>query len=468
MTALLTLITGMALGSWKKLSASTDGNFDAAMLPHTRANFDGGTTWASDAAVASPTMAGINAATGDNVWSFSKAAIRSSDGQLYVWGGGHTNGGDASIFGFSAENAAASLNSAGPGGSWSLAVPGARYLDQFTTAKPAWSFQGAGTAPTGANQSYWATDNKDAVHMPIASHTYGLSCFIPGSNKFALSGSFGFDANANTRMGGAWVFDDQNTGVNDGMIGPIHYLGGGASSPFAIDSLNGYAQGTTTGPAVVAWNDLDGLPYTFGANQANGLGRLWKITNPLNPATVAINDIGLESTDNGQDGTAVDAVILPDPVNGNTKRAFFVHANDTGNGTFVLWTDIGGTPGYNRQTYSTVFPTVAAASSRGWCYDSSRNIIIFSVGDQHIYKATPSATLTAWTIAELTSNPTGDLPVNPSGGLLPRLQYIPSADCYILAQRGSVWAYKPADWVNPAGGGSSGNQSNWWRRRRRI
>lgn len=452
MTALRTLLTGMAADSWKKLSASTDGNFDAAMLAHTRANFDAGTTWASDAAVASASMAGINNATGDNVWAFSKAAIRSTDGQLYIWGGGHTDSGDGSIFGFSVDSAATSLNSSGPGGSWTLAVPGARFLDQFTQSKPAWSFQGAGTAPTGTNQAYWAADNKDGVHMPISSHTYGLSCFDPVSGKFALSGWFGYAGVGDTNMGAAWAFDDQNTGVNDGMIGPIHFVGGGVSSPFAHDPLAGYAQLTTTGPACIAWNDLDGLPYTFGANVNNGLGRLWKITNPFNPSTVAINDIGNENTDNGQDGFTNDAVIIPDPVNGSTKRAFFMHINDTTNGTFVLWTDIGGTPAYSRNTYSTTFPTVASASSRGWTYDTSRSLILFSPGNQHIYKVTPSATLSAWTITEFTVSPTGDLPtINAGSGLsLSRLQYIPSQDCFILAQRGSVWVYKPTGWSPPA------------------
>jgi len=54
-------------------------------------------------------------------------------------------------------------------------------------------------------------------------------------------------------------------------------------------------------------------------------------------------------------------------------------------------------------------------------------------------------------MAEMTSSPTADLPtINPGTGLsLSRLEYIPSVDGYILAQAGSVWIYKPADWTHP-------------------
>lgn len=452
MTQLRTLLTGMPADSWKQLSSGTDGGFGTVALAATRANFDGGTTWANDAAVATNAMAGIGVPSAGTNWPFCKAAIRPSDGQIYFWGGGHAQTGDSSIYGFDLQAAAENINGGGGGGSWVLKVPSAQYLDQFTQSKPAWSFQGAGTAPTGTNQAYWATTNKNGVQMPIASHTYGLSDFVPGSNIFTMSGGFGFSQDASTNMGGAWYFDDLNTGTNGGMTGPLHYTGGGVSSPFAADSVNGYAQTTITGPACVAWNDLDRLPYTFGRNLNNSLGRLWKITNPLNPATIAINDIANESTDNGQDGTTNDAVIIPDPVNGSSKRAFFMHINDTTNGTFVLWTDIGGTPAYNRQTYSTTFPTVAACSSRGWCYDSSRNNLVFAPGNQHLYKVTPSATLTTWTISEFTVSPTGNVPAIPSGSgqSLSRLQYIPAHDCFVLVEFQQVFIYKPTGWNPPA------------------
>lgn len=451
----------MAANSWKRLSLAGEETSMANALPRTKANFDfSGTTWANDAAVAANPLAGVGAANSTpNEWAFSAAAISELDGKCTFLGGGHTNSGDGSIYTFDTQAAAANINGSGSGIAWALIQPSAQYLDAFTNTRPSAGASPVGhvqTAPstsTGANQNYWTMPNKSGAAMPVCTHTYHLSKYLPGTRKVIFSGRGGFDTNAATQTNACMLFDD-STGS---MTGPL------TATSLDINGVTsyGYAQVANGGgdPGAVAVNDVDGLPYTFG----NDFGAvLFKWTSPTN-SSLALVYTGAQDGAHNMPGFN-DAIIIPDP-NNSAQRIMFQHLSpDTGTQTdanFCVVTGLnsGGTPVFHEQTYSGSTPTTAGSLLLHYAYDASRGIIWMTDG-ANLYKITPNTSLTGWTISAAIASSTGDTPPASTSDKLASLQYVPSEDCLIHVYQAGVRVYKPTGWSPPAGTGSLKRNSN--------
>ncbi|MBI5430579.1 MAG: hypothetical protein HY938_09000 [Nitrosomonadales bacterium] len=393
-----------------------------ALLPRTRANFDGnGTgangTWANDAAVAQPPMIGVGGAQG--VWAYSSAAINPLTGDVIIQGGGHANSGDSSLYGLNL--------TAGPGVAWSLKVPSARYISALEP-KPAWSYQKpsnslvtttatgtsgtntitvalatgiangmyvtasgggipAGTtgtisgttvtlsnnltatlssAPVSFSKGYWATTNKDGVAMPIAVHTYSSNIFGGNSDVFYLSGQFGFDAASSTGMGAAFAYKPSMGPGSAGMTGPL-FVAATTASPFNYATTAGYVQPSSTGNTIgtVCANSHDGNLYTYGSVNGQNKGLLLQIQNASTSPTFVYKGV---SNMGGILGFHSNCVIFKDPVNGAGRMSYFMHDGST-NANYGIWDDIESTPpahptlgNYNSLTYANGFPIAPPAS----------------------------------------------------------------------------------------------------------
>lgn len=461
-TALRTLLTVMASNSFKRLSLASEETAMANALPRTKANFDfSGSTWVSDISTPNPgsaTMGGVGAANNTvEQWAFSGAAISELDGKVVFFGSGHTDGGDGSIYGpFDPQLAAANINLGGSGIPWPLAQPSCRYIDAWNgsamTPRPnvATSPQGAQqvapTTPTGFHQAYWTMPNNNGIAMPVCSHSYHSLKYLPGTRKVLLSGSFGFDGNATSRMNSGWVFSDDTGAVSGPLIA--------SSLPAGADQVAGYLQSDGGNPMALAVNDLDGLPYVSGNPGGNGW-RIYSWTNPTVNSTLTLNQI--VSSVSIASNLLADAVIVPDPAN-PSQRIWFQHQSQSAQNDahFYAITGLnGGTPTINSVAYGSGVVTTHGAQFCHYAYDTKRKVIWMTDGD-HLFQITPSAAgLASWAIAQVTGF-TGDVPpapatINPTtpGSVIPSLQYLASEDCLIHVMVAGVRVYKPAGWSPP-------------------
>ena len=472
------IYTNMAVKQWKLWTSGTSGGFASAVLPGTRANYDGNGlgpngTWLSDAAVAANPMAGVGPG---GVWAYSSPAINSSNGDVIIQGGGHADSGDSSLYGLNLLS--------GPGVSWPLKVPSARYISA-AEPKPAWSYQapprdlvsttGSGTSgtktivvasatgissgmrvyasgsgiPTGTTVTisgttvtlsnnltatlnnapvsfaigYWATTNKDGAKMPISAHSYWGNIF--GANDILyLSGYGGFESSGGyAHMGAAFAYSP-----SAGMIGPL-YVAGTTASPYNHPNKFGYAQPNNGGTiATVCANKHDGNLYTYGAQNGTANGLLLQILNAATNPTFIYK--GNETLVGGGGGFYTNCVILKDPVNGAGFMSYFVHLSGT---QYGLWDDIESTPltatspgKFNRLTYTNGF---ISPSSPYLSFDYNTDLNLLAVTDGvDIWEASfigSTRALSTWT--KITTGATGDVPMpvpsNLAAYYFPRLSY---------------------------------------------
>ena len=431
-------------GCWIKLTGSDFGSFDSVALARTCANFDGAATvggtpctgrgpspWSSDSAVNQGGMSGIGLTR--SYWEYTSGDIRESDGLTCVWGSGHTNGGDSSIYCFSIRDAAAAMNAGEKEGKWTLRVPSARFVSA-AAGKPEWSNQGFGTEP--GRPYYWATTNRDGVKMPIGCHSYKLTQFIPGDNKLSLNGLFCFSDNASMSMGSAYFYDD-TLNSNDGMVGPVTIPFGTHNSGTAF----GLVQLFNSFGVNLGFSSIDHNAYSIGFDKGAGHYVLYRISGYMSQSSIAISEVGsCERTGNFNQ----DALVIPDPVNGAGHEAYF---QDLGvNAGFLIFLDITNSPaiGCQYSRYAS-YPSYKLPESSGYTWDSKRKVIAFCTGDKHIYNIIPNSDLDKWRGSEPNTDYSGDFPAfSPDGPAnFVRLKYLPHEDLYAMLNHGDLYLMVP-------------------------
>ena len=480
--AMAQYICGMAVNQWKLWTTGSDGGFGSALLPRTRANFDGnGTgangTFATDAAVAANPMTGVGGAAG--IWAYSSPAINTYNGDVLMRGGGHTNGGDGSIYGLNLF--------AGPGASWALKVSSERYIPA-SEPKPAWSHSRAplksgsaiasgtsgastitttaivavlangnyiyagvgGGIPTGTkvisgagtinlvlskpliadltdatvtwSDGYWAVENKNGVKLPTAVHAYYGNVFGANSDVLYLSSPNGFYSVAGSNTMGDTYAYQPSLGTNDGIIGPFYISASLTVSPFNSDSSYSYAQPNAFGLAgPICSNDLDGKIYTYGKNNTMGNTYLWRVENALTaPSYSVVAQASTNSYDVSTDVT--NCVIFPDPIKGSNKRAFFAKAVNGGTNRYVLFDDITGTSTFHGMTWPNGFPTTLSYK-RSFAWNKDLNVMAMTDGvDIWEFSFDLSGVASAFT--QINAGATGDIPTSSTDDYhYPRLEY---------------------------------------------
>lgn len=425
------LVNSMAHGAWKKISGPSCGSFSSAQPTINRANYDAGSTWASDAAVANAPPAGVGGLYGCNgsaeIFAFSKPVLSIADKFIYMFGGGHTDSGLADFFKFDIRAAANSLS-----GVWGLLAPGARYLDADTNSRPAGSAQTLDTWPTSGscpgspapNCLYWAATNINGDLMPVACHSYDLNLalnnhiFVPGcifTFPNANGGSIGSIFGTNTLTGRTSILA-QNSNTLDGFV-PNHQNNANVAYDAAnnivwvvhADSVDNYVVAKWTSPnSSPSFTDRYVVDST---NVPTDLRLVGPFSDPQNAGDIAL-------------------------FQASSSTAFELINAIPSNGT-------GGSPVACKGSFSSALsPNGAANEAPGWTYDTTRNFVAYSMGDQHIYKITPSALGCGanWMQTEFTSSPTGDLPAE-TGNYI-KLDYWPAYDIYVLSDS-QIWLYRP-------------------------
>lgn len=458
MSALQTLAEGMAENSYLLVSAPGEETTMANAQPRTLIEYDGkatdGTgTWTSDNAVAQDIMAGVGLNTTRAMWAFSGAGI-AYDGYCFSFGGGHAASGQGGFYEFDAELAAANINGGGTGIAWNLKVPSGRWLDQFTEPEPAWSSQPpASPQPTGPNQEYYVTTNKQGRNMPAVGHSYHGLKAIPGTRTFLLSNFGVYSSNGQPAIGKPWAYDAET----DTIIGPLTPTDNtGGLGPEIIYGYGQY-QGAEGGPTPVCISQ-DGTVYSPASNSSPAFGNfVVKYTNPL---TAAITQEAAGPFDaRSFSYVRSDGVIIPDPAD-PLDEVMFIHGAAAGGGyddtQFLLITGLKGhaTPSFSVQSYASGAVTTAGGLFLSPCHDTKRDVIVFTDG-ANLFQVTPNASKTAWTIAQITGS-TGNLPPSgeslaPGNGttVVPALQYLADVDLYLHVQSAEVRVYKPLNWAPP-------------------
>jgi hypothetical protein len=432
-------LRGRSKYTLKKLTNGAD-PFSGAALARTLGNYDGkatnGTgTWVDNAGVNGDPMGGVGPLAVVTSWPFCSPAINDGNGKCSFIGGGHAQSGDSSLFGFDSEAAAASLLSGGSGGTWSLRVKGARYLDAFTDTVPVWSFQ-TNPTPTGTHQNYWATTNADGVQMWASIHSYQGMMHVPGTNKILVSGKYAWDAQASGQMGAMWVYDDST----DAVQGPYHPVTGTGIS--YLDGFMGQIGDLGEWPCCVSLFDRN--VYAWNGDQANHSAFMAIHRSPEDPSTCTQVDPNL-----GSNGTALPAagtgmIVCPDvwKSTGGTALLYQHRANGLGDTRYYVVRDcvdkdfVGASASLGTYTRS----ATTQGSAFAYAFDPLRRCIYVS-DNTNLFRVVPGANdTTGWTIDKITLSTSSDSGAFPTaaGGTIPRLAYVPSADALVMVQESIV------------------------------
>lgn len=493
------LVNSMPHNSWKLVSTGTDGGFAAAMIPHTLTNFSID-AWATNLALQAGGPSGIGASNGPpgGAWAFSAPDINPVTGKGVMFGGGHSDSGDGTVYSIDLAAGAALINSSTGAASWIALVPGTRWrlgsdpipsnnfegTDSTKTATFGASSTtvtlnaasnggnisisdggvhfaagtiitaGAGTTSltitpatlsAGTNIAvrlgprYLSDTNVNGTAMPPAVHSYKALHYFPGTNIFTLGGFGPFNDNSGPCFGAGYTVND-TTGA---VVGPLVYSG---TEPVQFTgNCLGYS-GQDNGLEGIAIDDLSGNIFTMHKNTFSF--DLFKWTNPQNSSLTPI--VVTDQTEQVVDACCSDAVIFPDPAAPTTQRAFFQHITNTGTNEFLLVQNIDGTAGAQKvllHQYSGTLPVALAVGNTevALTYDSLRGTIAMVNGcSQHIFEITPSATLTAWTVSDISAASTGAVPAfGPSSSSVPGFEYLAAWDIYGLICDGQYWIYRP-------------------------
>lgn len=503
-------LSGMAAGEFKQLN--TNAPWDVA-LARTRANFDAGSTWASDAAVSTA----IVAASLNSFGAYSSPAINFATGQVRFRGGGHADGGDSSIFAF---NPATSF-------AWVLAHKGAMYdssgADTITASVSGATQANPVVITTSAAHGFKIGDSVSFASVggmtELNGNTYQVTA-VGSSTTFSLANRDGTYSQKYTNLNGtgftaytsggtASVVRGTNSvdGSNyyaypnvDGnemppcthtyhwkWVGDNRYLLSGTSvfaptgglTPNRIWILDedatpqvyrGYHDPTGGEPTADAQTNYGGPWYNGPYAYDETLGRVygfssevaaknfnfrvfsWEAGQSTDSDFQRVYSLEFDGSNGGQEG--YDCCSLPQ-VGTPAQRAIFALHSTT---EFNYCLDIGGTATMSVNTFSdgAIFSTdMADLVAIGVCYDDLNDSLVYWGGGATLGEITTSSTLSSWTTAELTpATPTGDLPSRTgypvNAGCA--ICKVPGEDAYLLARGGEVWLYARGSFTGGGGG----------------
>jgi hypothetical protein len=316
-----------------------------------------------------------------------------------------------------------------------------------------------------------------AARAPASAHTYDNTMYFPlldrvvvlGGAADANGGHYLTQATATTsRKTGPYLFDPAradgdkvggSTGSHVQRVAPYPNIVGGDMWSNRESWLN--AGPGSAPPSESFVNGCSGVAVENGKDVAyvRTAHRLYRYTihDLNNPGADTWQLVGrYYSTGSGSQATCAY----------DTSRKLFVVAGRT-SVPFVYWNLNTPASNNNEVPFTPVDPTGEFAqllSSNAidlrYCameFDPRRTNHKLWCGDGRVWTLTPPATLGAsgWTIAKAAS-PTTAVPAGTNGtGILGKWKYIPNLDVFMgLADPvlGNVWVYKPAGWVNPAGG----------------
>lgn len=364
-----------------------------------------------------------------NVIAFSAPGIRKEDGSLLWYGGGHSVtqggvGGEGSFHFFNAETAAGNINSSttptcvsgvagGPGGCWTIGIPGGRLLPN-ASGQPSWSQQNDGAC---GNTSPWITFNKlgtaTSNEQSPPEHAYHGSVPIPGTNEWAIGGSEGGcgSSGSQTGNGGGRIVDTSAVTVS--------MLGTAASTPMfpgAYDPIS-----------AAYWAPLD---------PATGLDANHIYEFSLNPASYTRTTFSSICSQTG-DSLHGAVVIFPDPSSPNadadmlTTAMLAYFSNPTaGNADFFLRQHLNGVGGTTAdQCTGSFFSGPPGFDSTVWslAYDDDDGSFITMDESGHLWRTQINfSSLASSTTTQIVSSPTGTPPsCTLSGNDFSGLQYLP-------------------------------------------
>lgn len=417
-----------------------------AKLPRTRANFDGGNLWTSDAAVGQNVSAG-GGVSANLVIGFSAHIVNKFDGAVMFRAGGHAGGLDGSVYianVFSGPGATYRMLSASgkvqaavdPWPAWFLpgtALSGLATYTAFSatgaagssaitvadatglTAAPDSWVGGNAAVPQGTyiasisgtnltlsqpllasisssnviyiRGAYNAYLNRDGARMPHAFQHYFGNVPMPGSSQVLCSGAYHGGMNYTGLLGGAWVIDPSLEGVSAPVLGPLQMAANISGQNAALNACVGYAQiGGSGFMGALAGSDVTGKMYCCGRGVTDQRVTLWRYETPTTtPTVVAIADaVYLFEPPKCY---VTNAVVAPDPKVGGSSRMFFMDIPNNTTPNFAIYSDIeSATPGI---AYLMTWPTRPAFSATAsgarafsYCWNKDRQVMACYTGDK--------------------------------------------------------------------------------------
>lgn len=341
--------------------------------------------------------------------------------------------------------------------------------------------------PDALRWSRWRTS-------PVSAHTYDNQLYLAGLDRFLTWGG------AQAGSGGYWEVFDETDGTalrnmpgylldlslaGQGFVGgrtgdnakrgeyagvdlfgarpwtPLDYVGLEVSGYELFNERNTI---NGVGDSIL----VDGVDVVFQTIRAGTARSLRRITMPsLDPATHTIVGCGAGGSISSAFGAGC---YVPD-------RDIFVL---TGKGSSVLyfWRDVGvststSNPSFAVDVTALIGPGVSAVEDAlaadaggsfrfGLDYDPVNQKLIAWREEVRgrVFAFTPPegdpVSNTGWHVEVIADVTTGDYPTaqNPSKGTMGKWKYAPDLRCFIGLQdtyRGNVWAFRPANWIDPRG-----------------
>lgn len=431
-TNVIGMLSGMQADSWMKLNTN---NFLDIVPPE---ELRGGAA------------SGYTGRPGSVIYAWSSFAWDSKRSELLIYGGGHANYAGNEMYKWSASTQQWSLASLP---SQMVPIPG------VNTATPNW-------VPVDG-----------AMNGPSSAHTYDNNAYLPtvdrfvtlGGAPFNSGGTFALPVNSTTsRATGPYFFDpsraDPNkvggtdgSGVAPGSIGgqmwqnrDLHAQGIGALS---------FVEGTSA-TAVEGGKDVLYFSARSGGTIFTDLYRL-TINDVANPAADTLQKVGVYAN------PALNPAIAPlaygsasyDP----TSRLYV--AMGGGAQPFMAW-DMDIASASNNPAYG-INPTIIGGGTlptdrfhaSGIEFDPVRGEWLVWTGGGTVWALTaPTAGTIAgqWTLRQIADGATFAQGLAPAErettGVLGKWHYASDLDAFVALEdndRGNVWIYKPANWVNP-------------------
>ena len=490
--ALATLLAGMSVGQWKRISGPV-GNIVNFGLPFTRANFDAYGTGAFGTFSSGNSIGTRNAA---NMTSFSKGAINVSRQCIVLGGGGHVACEDGSFYRFDILGNCADVNNNVTPRGWTVAAK-TGLLTPITDPQPASSHDfgtptyvtATGNGSSGsANITLSGTSGSVGVGNMVSIAGQTPSTIPAGSNIGSIAGSVVTLASPNTLQGtltkaslrfyasGNYWSGASTTGQSMPTASHTYasFVWVPGTSKLATGGNFGHFDGFAQ-PGAYVYDDSqpDGSNVVYGGSQGKGYAddrALAPCPGDPNPSLYrwdsnSANLVRFDGPWPGGSNTTLktgltlspaeffEGVIIPDPVKAG-KWAYFAHINcQTTSGGFAMILNMFPAAGatYSNQpgTYRPTNPSAFGWQNNGtglgdaWAYNSDLGMpVCYGVNTTNgqIQKVTINSSLDA-VVSNVFASPSGDIP--PGGGS-PRLAYDNVHKCYILQKMGDVFVSRAA------------------------